>query len=190
MQTFKHLSFEHGKGGTSGRMQYFLLNYCLKDLPEMGTPLFWEQWNHFGLNPGPLKPVAEVPLDGAKSQVSPTVRDRPCLETLNLTTLVLWQAGQETSPATRTQGKCSKRFLSIGLKHKQTKPKDVAHTTAQVPLSPFWNSSQAPRFLIEICKMPNSLLSLHCASGQKQRLLYVTAWYWQHTIRQIDADFI
>lgn len=125
-----------------------------------------------------------------KSQVSPTLGDDSCLEALDLTTLVLWEVSWETSPATHTQGKCSKSFLSIGLKHKQTKPKDVAHAAAQVSLSLFWNSSEAPRFLIEICKMPNSLLSLHCVSRQRQRLFYVTAQYQQHTVRQIDADFI
>lgn len=124
-----------------------------------------------------------IRLDGAKSQVSPAVRDSPRLETLDLATLVLWQGSQETSPATRTQGKCSKRFLSRGLKHKQTKPKDVAHATAQVPLSLFWNSAQAPSFRIEICKSQIHYCLSIVLLGRGKDLLYVTAWYRQHTDR-------
>jgi len=65
---------------------------------------------------------------------------------------------------------------------------DAACVTAQVPLSLFWNSSQTPQFLIEICKMPDSLLSLHYASGQRLRLSYVNAGI--DSTRQIEAKFI
>lgn len=109
----------------------------------MGTPLCWEQQKPLWAKSWPVKVSGRnpIPFDGATSQVSLTVRDSPSLETSLLTTLVLWELSHEISPAKHTWGECSKRFLSIGLKHKQTEPKDVAHATAQVPLSLFWNSS-------------------------------------------------